>query len=233
MNVKAGEYMEILQAIGDIEPSGLLIPNPRGLRHKDIRRNSPLLRYQAQATFAWVFFRYYIRHKHGGSLYLAESFTDSSLKRAIRHANALARHNFVPSISLHILAYLHALKTLHNFDARNDILYKVFRHAWAAYDEFRTSQSLAEATRRQKIRGQEHRYRCAARKCGIQATHANALRRCAGNCPESVKPYYCSYACQRNVRARCGFHAPYAHHGLFRTGASIDKFVHKEQPMVP
>ena len=132
-------------------------------------------------------------------MYLADPEAEPSLKVAARHANLLAGYGFIPPIALRIPAWLHALKKLHNFDARAHDVFKLFRYAWRAYDEFRADQTLAEAARREKIRGQEERYRCATEGCGIQATHANGLRRCSGNCPPSVKPYYCSELCHLRV----------------------------------
>ena len=178
---------------------GLILARPRGITHEEVRHNSPLLQLQALAAYAWFYFRLYFRRQHGGSLYLAQSEAEPYLKVAVHCANLLAGCGFIPRIALRIPAWLHALKKLHNFDARADDIFKLYHYAWEVYDEFRADQSRAEEARREKIHGRENRYRCATINCGIQATHANGLRRCSGNCPPSVKPYYCSELCHLRV----------------------------------
>ena len=232
-HVSTDEFIEILGAIGDFDEIGLDVEKPRGIAHDEIRHSTPLLEYQSYAAHAWLNFKTYFRHKRGGSLYVADSEAEPCIKVAALYVNRIVGQGFIPPIVLRIMAWLHTFKQRYRVDARSHKVFGLFRSAWRAYDASRAAQYRADAARREKIRWQEGRYRCATKGCGIQATHRSGLRSCGGNCPASIKPSYCSELCQRTVRGRCFSHFPIVESPLFRIGLFISKFVLEGQLRIP
>lgn len=70
---------------------------------------------------------------------------------------------------------------------------------WDALDTRQKEMEAEDDKRRKKVSKAPNMYMCAAQGCGIQATKKSGLSRCAGSCPQELKPGYCSKSCQRAV----------------------------------
>ena len=71
---------------------------------------------------------------------------------------------------------------------------------WKALDARNTELAEKKLKRDVKLSKDPMGYFCAAKDCGITVTKKSTLRKCGGQCPQALKPAYCSKDCYRAVR---------------------------------
>ncbi|KAM5535682.1 hypothetical protein V8D89_010669, partial [Ganoderma adspersum] len=195
----------------------LIAPPSHTPRYHVFNRTS-LIKARALALLLWKDFRIQtsILQPWGDVIPASKhAVLNSELFRSMAiHANACAKENFLPPIVIRVACWLLRFQPRYGLGARKLPRLPKLASLWKAYDDYVLTQTAGERQRLAKMSKAPNMYRCAADACGIQAVHRSALRKCAGECHEEVKPYYCSRECQRKHwfihRYACQYSAPHA-----------------------
>lgn len=96
---------------------------------------------------------------------------------------------------------------------------------WRVVDRRKAEIQRKESKRQGKLKKDPNAYICAARGCGVEATHKAGLQRCSGKCRKEGKPAYCSKECQKKVSIRAmPFHCIIIEAAFVRIGSVTSNF---------
>ncbi|KAH9893606.1 hypothetical protein C8Q73DRAFT_697629 [Cubamyces lactineus] len=160
-----------------------------------VKNNSPRLQLRALAGYAYFHLWAFWCITHGGSLHALKK--SNVIHNAVYAANLCVERGFIPPIVLRIASWMATTEARYGVDMRKSEGFKRFGSLWKAHEEYLARLQERETARLAKVAKAPNQYRCANEGCDIQAINRNALKRCAGHCPEETKPYYCSLYCQR------------------------------------
>ena len=187
------EPMDIMQYLAEV--GGL--PHTEG----NVFDADPILRLQATAALAWIFFRQYFWTSYPDCFEVSRGAM--ALEQCVYLSGILAVSDFVPPIVPRIASWLSTVKVRYaKLEGR--VMFREFcftKDFWKAYETYVEYRKIEEEIRLAKVANAPNQYRCAADGCGIQAVNKSALRKCGGDCLPDKKPHYCSVGCQVRVSA--------------------------------